>query len=116
MLTSAFVPSCFSKLEGDELAGTHLLLDVVKRIGRVDRETDQDNVGVGVGKRAETVIIFLTSSIPKSEFDVLVIDFDIGDVVLKDSGDVDLRKGSVNEMSVWFISAFKHAGGTMCCG
>jgi hypothetical protein len=28
--------------------GTNLLLDVVERIGRVDGETDQDNVGIGV--------------------------------------------------------------------
>lgn len=28
--------------------GTNLLLDVVKRIGGVDGETDQDNVGIGV--------------------------------------------------------------------
>ena len=81
----------------------HLLLDVVKRIGRVDSETDQDNVGIGVGKRAETVIIFLTSRIPKSEFNVLVINLDIGDVVFEDGGDVDLRKGSVNLMSVRLV-------------
>jgi hypothetical protein len=49
-------------------------------------------VRVGVGKRAETVIIFLTSRIPKSELDVLAINFDIGDVVLEDSGDIDLRE------------------------
>lgn len=46
---------------------------------------------VGVRQRTETVVIFLARRIPKSEFDVLAINFDIGDVVLEDSGDVDLR-------------------------
>jgi hypothetical protein len=70
---------------------TYLLLYVVERVGRVDGKADQDNVGVGVGERAETVVIFLTSGIPEGELDVLAINLDIGDVVLEDSGDVDLR-------------------------
>lgn len=47
---------------------------------------------VRVGKRTETVIVFLTSRIPKSQFNVLAIDFDIGNVVLEDSGDIDLNR------------------------
>ena len=46
---------------------------------------------VGVGERAETVVIFLTSRIPESELDVLAINLNIGNVILKDGGDVDLR-------------------------
>ena len=69
---------------------THLLLYVVERIGRVDGKADEDNVGVGVGERAETVVILLAGGIPEGELDVLAIDLDIGDVVLEDSGDVDL--------------------------
>ena len=45
---------------------------------------------VGVGQRTETVIIFLTRRIPKSELNVLAIHLYIGDVVLEDGGDVDL--------------------------
>lgn len=45
---------------------------------------------VRVGKRAETVIIFLASSIPKSELDVLAIDLNVRNIVLEDGGDVDL--------------------------
>jgi hypothetical protein len=41
-----------------------LLLDVVERVGGVNGEADQNDVGVGVGKRSETVVIFLTSRIP----------------------------------------------------
>ena len=70
---------------------TYLLLYVVERVGRVDGKANQDNVGVGVGERAETVVIFLTSGIPEGELDVLAINLDVGDIVLEDSGDVDLR-------------------------
>ena len=70
---------------------THLLLDVIKRVWRINGKTDQNDVGVRVGEGAEPIVVLLTSRIPKSEFDVLAINFDIGDVVLEDSGDVDLR-------------------------
>lgn len=46
---------------------------------------------VRVGERAETVIVLLTSGIPKSKLDVLSVDLDIGDVVLEDSGNVHLE-------------------------
>ena len=45
---------------------SYLLLDVVKRIGRVDGEADEDDVRVGVRKGTKTVVIFLASSIPQS--------------------------------------------------
>jgi hypothetical protein len=69
---------------------TYLLLYVVERVGRVDGKADEDYVGVGVGERAETVVIFLTGGIPEGELDVLAVNLDIGNVVLEDSGDVDL--------------------------
>ena len=75
---------------------THLLLYVVERVGRVDGKADQDNVGVGVGERAETVVILLAGGIPEGELDVLAIDLDIGDVVLENSGDVDLWERGVS--------------------
>ena len=43
---------------------TNLLLNVVERIGRINGEADQDNVGVRVGQRSETVVILLTGGIP----------------------------------------------------
>lgn len=51
-------------------------------------------MGVRVGKRTEPIVVFLTSRIPKSELNMLAIDLNIGDVVLKDSGDVDLSEVS----------------------
>jgi hypothetical protein len=69
---------------------SYLLLDVVERVGRVDGKANQDNVRVGVRERAETVVILLAGGIPEGEFDVLAVNLDIGDVVLKDGGDIDL--------------------------
>jgi hypothetical protein len=88
--------------DGETLAevkdfGNPLLLDVVKRVRGIDGEANQDDVGVGVRERAKTVVVFLTSSIPKSELDALAIHFDIGDIVLEDGGDVCLRESSLGE-------------------
>ena len=63
--------------------GTHLLLHVVQGIRGVDRETDEDDVGVRIGERTKTVVIFLTSGIPKPEGDSLAVDHDIGGVVIE---------------------------------
>lgn len=77
-----------------ELGITHLLLDVIKGVGRVNSEADQDDMGVRVGKRTETVIVLLTSGIPKSKLNVLAVNLDIGNVVLEDGGDVHLGVSS----------------------
>jgi hypothetical protein len=45
---------------------------------------------IGVGERAESVVIFLAGGIPEGEFDVLAVNLDIGDVVLENGRDVDL--------------------------
>lgn len=47
-------------------------------------------MGVGVRQGAEAVIVFLSSRIPQGQLDSNAIDFDIGDVVLEDSRNVDL--------------------------
>lgn len=57
---------------------THLLLNVVQRIRRVDRETDQDDVRIRVRQRSESIVIFLSGGIPKSELDLLSVHLDIG--------------------------------------
>jgi hypothetical protein len=48
-------------------------------------------VRIRVAQRAETIIIFLASGIPQGQFDVLAVDFNIGNIVLEDSGDVNLN-------------------------
>ena len=77
---------------------TYLLKNVVQRVRRVDGEADQDDVRVGVGEGSEPVIIFLSSRIPQGQLDVLVVDLDIGDIVLENGGDVDLER---RDMSAW---------------
>ena len=42
----------------------YLLLHVIKGIRRVDSKADENDVGIRVGQRAETVVIFLASRIP----------------------------------------------------
>lgn len=69
----------------------YLLLDVVERVGRVDGEADKDDVRVGVGQRAQTVVIFLACGIPEGELNVLAVNLYIGNVVLENSGHVDLQ-------------------------
>jgi len=54
-------------------------------------------VGVGVGKGTETIVILLAGGIPKGQLDVLAINLYIGDVVLEDGGNVDLREGALGE-------------------
>lgn len=70
--------------------GSYLLLDVIKGVGRVDGEADQDDVRIGVGEGTETVVILLAGGIPEGQLDMLAVDLDIGDVVFKDGGNVDL--------------------------
>lgn len=47
-------------------------------------------MGVGIREGSKAVIIFLTCRIPKSELDMLVVDFDVGYVVLENGRDVHL--------------------------
>jgi hypothetical protein len=48
-------------------------------------------VRIRVGERSETVVIFLASSIPEGQFDVLAINLHVCDIVLEDGGNVDLE-------------------------
>lgn len=70
---------------------TNLLLDVVKGIGGINGEADQDDVRVRIRKRSETIVIFLTSRIPQCQLDMFSIDFDIGNIVFEHGRYVDLR-------------------------
>jgi hypothetical protein len=51
---------------------------------------------IGVGQRTETIVVFLTRSIPQGEFDMFSIDLDIGDVVLENGRDIDLLREQIN--------------------
>jgi hypothetical protein len=47
-------------------------------------------VGVRITEGSKTIVVLLACSIPKRQLDMLAIDFDICNVVLEDSWDVDL--------------------------
>lgn len=47
---------------------------------------------VGVREGTKAIVVFLASSIPEGQLNVLAVDFDIGDVVLKYGGYIDLKQ------------------------
>jgi hypothetical protein len=47
-------------------------------------------VRVRVRERAQPVVVLLAGRVPERQLDVLAVDLDVGNVVLKDGGDVDL--------------------------
>jgi len=69
-----------------------LALDVLERRGGDDREADQEDVSLGIGQRSQSVIIFLSSSIPQSQVDWLSIDHDVGRIVIENCGDILVRE------------------------
>ena len=71
---------------------TDLVHDIFQRIGTVDGEADEKQVGLGVGKRSQSVIFFLARRVPQGKFHGLPGGRmnRLGDVVLKDRGDVFL--------------------------
>lgn len=55
---------------------SYLLLNILERVRRVDGKADQDNMRVGVGQRAETVIVLLAYLQYKIKMSVnLVVDW-----------------------------------------
>jgi hypothetical protein len=66
---------------------------------------------IGVREWAETVVIFLAGRIPEGELNVFAIDFDVGDVVLEDGGDVDLLRRACQRV----CAAVGMRGRGVCC-
>jgi len=75
--------------------GDPLLLNVIQTVRTVNCEANKDDMRVGIAKGPQSIIVFLTSCIPKSKFNVLSIHFDVRYVVLEDSGNVDLEMKQV---------------------
>lgn len=58
----------------------------------VDGEDDEDDVGVVVRERTQTVKVLLSGRVPECEFHELAVELDLSDEVLEDGWDVVLRK------------------------
>lgn len=56
-------------------------------------KTDDKDIGLGVGKRSQSVVFLLAGCVPQVQADDLAVHRRLGAVVVKDSGDVLLRKG-----------------------
>ena len=67
--------------------------NVLKRITRDYRETNQKYIGLGVAERAESIVIFLSSGVPKPQLHRLSVDHHTGRIVVKHSGDVGSGEG-----------------------
>lgn len=61
----------------------YLGLDVVERWRADDGKADEEDIGLRVGKRSESVVIFLSRSIPKSQANWLSINHDTRGVVVE---------------------------------
>ena len=70
----------------------YLVHDVLEGIWAVNGEADEEEVGFWVGEWAETIVFFLSSSVPESELDGLARCWMncVGDVVLKHSRNIFL--------------------------
>lgn len=71
---------------------TYLVHDIFKGIGAIDGKADEYDVCLWVGERAQSVVLFLSSSIPQRQLHHLASwrVRRVGNVVLKDSGHVFL--------------------------
>lgn len=65
-----------------------LALDVLKRGRRYHGEADEENVGLRVRQRTQTVVVLLSRSVPEREIDGTSIDHDVGGIVVEDGGHV----------------------------
>ena len=56
-------------------------------------KANDEDIGLGVGECSQSVILFLASCVPEVQDDNLAIHRRLGTIVVKDSGDIFLRKG-----------------------
>lgn len=72
--------------------GTYLVQYIVERVRAVDGEANKDEIRLGVGEWSQTVILFLTCSVPQSQLHCLTGGWMhwVGNVVFKDGRDVFL--------------------------
>lgn len=71
-----------------------LVLDVLVGRRAGDGEADDEDVGLGVGQRAKTVVLLLARGVPQIEADGAAVHADLGAVVVEDGGNVLFGKGA----------------------
>lgn len=86
---------------GGASGGAYLVHDILERVGAVDGEADEDDVGLGVGEGPQPVVLLLAGSVPESKLDHLARGRvgGVGDVVLKDGGHIFLAGISITRAS-----------------
>lgn len=75
------------------ISNAYLGPDVVETGRRNNAEADKEDVGLRVAERAQAIVVFLASGIPKSQADRFVVDHDTRRVVVKDGRDVLAGEG-----------------------
>jgi hypothetical protein len=68
-------------------------LDVLEGGGGDDGKACQEDVCLGVRKRAKAVVILLSSGVPETQVNGFVVHHHVGRVVVKHGGDVVTREG-----------------------
>ena len=62
---------------------TYLILHVCKTGRKIDGEHDEDDVRLGITERPQSVVLFLSCCIPKSQFNFFAFVFDLSYVVFE---------------------------------
>lgn len=92
----------------------YLVHDILERVRAVNGEADKYEVGLGVGERAEAVVLLLAGRVPEGQLDRLASwgVGGVGDVVLENGRDVFLE---VVAVSVCGPGVLETWGGGMQC-
>lgn len=80
------------------------MLDIVERVGAVDGEAYQDDVGFRVCKGPQSLVVLLAGGIPKSQLNRLAVYSTVGDVVFEDGGDLRSRISAVSRLERHFCA------------
>lgn len=79
--------------------GSHLVHDIFQRIWTINCKADEEEVGLWVGKRAQSIILFLSCCIPQGKLYSLAccIVCRLCDIVFEDSWDIFLPSISIGD-------------------
>lgn len=70
----------------------YLVSDILERVRDVDGETDENDVCLGVGQRAQSFVILLPSCVPQRQLHGSAVNSTVCNIVLEDGGNIMLRK------------------------